>query len=140
LYPSGKGGELFRWELYEHLVSISPNFWLTRKQIVSKESATFGLGGSQEHVVRLDADHHRICKFNPQDETDINNYAIVEANFLRLYLEILEERGAQIAANRRGLLSNPTSSQMTRKYPFSIIPTYHEVKQVFHITKLSIRR
>ncbi|KAH8768075.1 hypothetical protein BGZ57DRAFT_766284, partial [Hyaloscypha finlandica] len=127
-----KKGSLFAETLSENFRHQLENykilsFWEGRRTsplgtIVSRDSATFGLGGSHEHVVRLDADHHRICKFHPQDETDMSNYAIVEANFLRLYQEILKERGPQIAESRRGLLSNLNPTQMARKYQSLPIP------------------
>lgn len=55
-----------------------------RRQIVSKESATFGLLGSRENVVRLDADHRNSCRFDDSMH-DQDNFKLVRGNIQELY-------------------------------------------------------
>jgi hypothetical protein len=56
-----------------------------RIQIVSKESATFGLAGSRENIIRLEANHSDICRFGDSQQ-DQDNFEIVKGNIEELYL------------------------------------------------------
>jgi hypothetical protein len=53
-------------------------------QIVSKQSATFGLPGIKENIVRLEADHRSMCKFDLLCPDDKDNYSLVIGNLLTL--------------------------------------------------------
>ena len=53
-------------------------------QIVSKESATFGLAGTRENIVRLNADHGGLCRFG-ENLVDQDNYKLVKGNLKELY-------------------------------------------------------
>jgi hypothetical protein len=65
------------------------------EQIVTKESATFGLPGHRETILGLDADHSNICKFDSAIEDDMDVYEFVKNNFLWLYDEVLKERNLE---------------------------------------------
>ena len=52
---------------------------------MSKKSATFGLPGHRESIVRLDASHSDMCRFNGINQGDIDNYKIVSSNLEDLY-------------------------------------------------------
>jgi hypothetical protein len=56
---------------------------------VSRESASFGLPGDIENVVRLNSDHRNMCRFNPAEQTDVDNYKHVRHNLRRLYCDII---------------------------------------------------
>jgi len=45
-------------------------------QIVPRESSRFGLPGDRENIVKLDADHGDICRFDTS-EHDQDNYELV---------------------------------------------------------------
>ena len=47
-----------------------------------KKSATFGLSGNRENVVRLEANHSDLCRF---DENDEDNSKLVLSNIEDLY-------------------------------------------------------
>ena len=51
---------------------------------MSKESATFGLSGSRENIVRLDADHRNMCRFD-DSMRDQDNFKLVRGNIQELY-------------------------------------------------------
>lgn len=51
---------------------------------MSKESATFGLAGSRENIVRLDADHRNMCRFD-ESMQDQDNFKLVRGNIQELY-------------------------------------------------------
>lgn len=55
-----------------------------RLQVVSRESATFGLSGSRENIVRLDADHRDLCRFD-YSMHDQDNSKLVRGNIQELY-------------------------------------------------------
>ena len=52
--------------------------------MVSKESATFGLPGKREMIVRLDADHGTLCRFG-NSQVDQDNLERVKSNIGELY-------------------------------------------------------
>ncbi|KAF3407827.1 hypothetical protein DPV78_000268 [Talaromyces pinophilus] len=64
------------------------SFWGNRDSIVEKESARFGLPGDREKWIILDADHHTICRFGP-DEDDQHNLKIVKSRLKELYAAAL---------------------------------------------------
>jgi hypothetical protein len=55
-------------------------------QIVPKKSATFGLSGGRENIVKLDARHSDLCRF---DENDDDNLCLVISNIEDLYEDAL---------------------------------------------------
>lgn len=82
-----KKGSLFSNLLTEqwrhHLESYQlVSFWEGIGDIVPKKSATFGLSGSRENVVRLEASHSDLCRF---DEYDEDNSRLVLNNIEDLY-------------------------------------------------------
>ena len=44
----------------------------------------FGLSGDRENQVRLNADHKSLCRFNPADDVDMQNYFLVRGNLIDL--------------------------------------------------------
>jgi len=66
---------------------ISPNFL----QLVPRESAIFGLPGDRENVVKLDAKHENMCRFDPLNQTDKKNYFYVEGNISELVAAAIKE-------------------------------------------------
>jgi hypothetical protein len=56
---------------------------------VPKESSRFGLPGDKEHIVKLNADHHGICRFG-KSQVDEDNLELVEANIKDLYKQGLK--------------------------------------------------
>lgn len=62
-----------------------------KTQIVTKESATFGLAGHRETILGLDKDHSNMCRFDTAVEDDRDVYEFVENNFLWLFEEAMKE-------------------------------------------------
>ena len=50
-----------------------------------KSSATFGLPGHRENIVRLNASHSDMCRFDAQDQRDKDNLEIVLSNLEDIY-------------------------------------------------------
>ena len=55
-----------------------------------KESAVFGLPGHRENIVRLNADHSDMCRFDIKDQRDKDNLKIVSSNLEDVYKEALK--------------------------------------------------
>ena len=55
-----------------------------------KNSATFGLPGHRENIVRLNASHSDMCRFDVKDQRDKDNLEIVFSNLEDLYDEALK--------------------------------------------------
>ncbi|KAH6702130.1 hypothetical protein BKA61DRAFT_495074, partial [Leptodontidium sp. MPI-SDFR-AT-0119] len=73
--------EAFRHQLEKYRIV---SFWEGRGNIVSKQSATFGLPGIKENIVRLEADHRSMCKFDLLCPGDQDNYSLVLGNLRTL--------------------------------------------------------
>lgn len=54
-----------------------------------RECARLGLPGDRENVVKLDADHYRVCKFGSSQE-DQDNFKLVRSNIKDLYRSALK--------------------------------------------------
>lgn len=67
---------------------------------MTKNSATFGLAGTREVILPLDADHSTICKFDSEVEEDMDNLETVKNNFAWLYGKCFE-RLAEFEKGRR---------------------------------------
>ena len=50
-----------------------------------KTSATFGLPGHRENIVRLNATHSDMCRFDGKDQRDKDNLKIVSSNLEDVY-------------------------------------------------------
>ncbi|KAE9987514.1 hypothetical protein EG328_002499 [Venturia inaequalis] len=90
-------GSLYADTLYDnwvHRLADCPivSFYEGCGNIVSKKSATFGLPGSMENVVRLEADHSNICRFDTGLQADLDNYKLVRTNVIRLYKQAIGQR------------------------------------------------
>ena len=57
-----------------------------------KNSATFGLPGHRENIVRLNAGHSDMCRFDAKDQRDKDNLEIVFSNLEDLYDAALNNR------------------------------------------------
>ena len=57
-------------------------------QIVHRESSRFGLPGDRENIVKLDADHRDVCRFDTS-EHDQDNYELVRGNVKDIYKNAL---------------------------------------------------
>jgi hypothetical protein len=55
---------------------------------VAKESSRFGLPGDRENIVKLNADHSGICRFD-ESEFDQDNFKLVRSNVKDLYKSAL---------------------------------------------------
>ncbi|KAA6408714.1 MAG: hypothetical protein FRX48_07796 [Lasallia pustulata] len=73
--------ESWRHQLESHQIV---SFWEGIGDVVSRESATFGLSGSRENIVRLDADHRDLCRFD-YSMHDQDNSKLVRGNIQALY-------------------------------------------------------
>ena len=60
------------------------SFWEGIGDIVPKKSACFGLPGDRENIVRLDARHSDMCRFD-QSQHDQDNLKLVISNIEDLY-------------------------------------------------------
>jgi hypothetical protein len=58
---------------------------------VPRDSVVIGLPGSREHVVKLNAEHSDMCRFDLSIPNDQDNYEVVEANLEELCLEALKQ-------------------------------------------------
>lgn len=74
--------------------------------IVPRDSATFRLPGNVEDIVRLDADHSKMCRFDLGIETDRENYDKVQAYVGDLYEFALTRPSLHITENRRATSNN----------------------------------
>ncbi|KAI1774882.1 TPR-like protein [Hypoxylon cercidicola] len=68
------------------------SFWGALDSVVPRESARLGLPGDRENIVKLDADHHGVCKFG-ESQTDQDNLKLVQANLKDLYKNALKNSG-----------------------------------------------
>lgn len=55
-----------------------------------KKSATFGLPGHRENIVRLDANHSDVCRFDGVTQRDKDNLKIVSSNLEDVYEDALK--------------------------------------------------
>ncbi|KAH6669960.1 hypothetical protein B0J14DRAFT_545730 [Halenospora varia] len=60
------------------------SFYEGRGNVVPRESATIGLPGDREKMIKIDASHSNMCRFDPNMEEDCDNYELVERNLKRL--------------------------------------------------------
>lgn len=70
-------------------------------KIVPKESSRFGLPGTRENIVKLDADHNGVCRFDTKtSEEDEDNYNKVRANVEDLYENALKKSELTVALSQ----------------------------------------
>jgi hypothetical protein len=62
---------------------------LRATQIVPRESSRFGLPGDRENIVKLDADHGDVCRFDTSKH-DQDNYELVRGNIKDIYKNALK--------------------------------------------------
>ena len=62
----------------------------TQRQVVPKSSAIFGLPGHRENIVRLNAGHSDMCRFDAKDQRDQDNLEIVLSNLEDVYDKALK--------------------------------------------------
>ena len=60
------------------------------KQVVPKKSATFGLPGHRENIVRLNESHRDMCRFDGINQRDKDNLKIVSSNLEDAYDQALK--------------------------------------------------
>ena len=65
------------------------SFWEGKGHIVSKKSATFGLSGTRENIVELNADHSNLCCYDGSRQ-DQDNFKLVANNVKALYEHALK--------------------------------------------------
>jgi hypothetical protein len=58
---------------------------------VPRESAILGLQGGRETILRMDADHSNVCRFDPTKEVDEENFELLEVNLRRVCQTALKE-------------------------------------------------
>ena len=89
-------GEQWRHQLESYqLVS----FWEGKGNIVPKRSATFGLSGTRENIVELNADHSNLCCYDGSMQ-DQDNFKLVANNIQDLYKDALK-RGESVELSSR---------------------------------------
>ena len=108
LQSSNDSGSLFtdllgeQWrhqlELYD-LVS----FWEGIGNIVPKRSACFGLPGSRENIVELNAEHSDLCRFDGSMR-DQDNFKLVANNIQDIY-EAALKRSESVDVSKRAMQS-----------------------------------
>lgn len=59
-------------------------------QIVSRESATLGLSGERETVLRMEANHSDICRFDLDDPRDQRNFELLVVNMAGLCEDVVK--------------------------------------------------
>lgn len=103
-------GEQWRHQLESYqLIS----FWEGIGNIVPKRSATFGLSGTRENIVELNAEHSDLCRFD-ESRRDKDNFKLVANNIQDLYEAALErsesvdvfsraEQSREVADNPQGI-------------------------------------
>lgn len=62
-----------------------------------KKSATFGLPGHRENIVRLNASHSDMCRFDGISQRDIDDLKIVSSNLDDAYVKALSCESANEA-------------------------------------------
>lgn len=65
------------------------SFWEGIGDIVPKKSATFGLSGERENIIRLDSKHSDMCRFDGSQH-DQDNFKLVASNMEDLYEDALK--------------------------------------------------
>jgi len=65
------------------------SFWEGVGDIVPKRSATFGLPGDRENIVKLDTGHRDLCRFD-ESQHDQDNLKLVASNVEDLYEKALK--------------------------------------------------
>jgi len=89
-----KDGNIFSDIMQEHwrhqlLKYDIVSFWGAFDKIVPRESSRFGMPGDRENVVKLNADHSGVCKFD-QSQTDQDNFELARSNIKDLYKNALK--------------------------------------------------
>lgn len=84
-----KEGSIFSDIMHEHwrhqlLEYDIISFWGALDGIVPRDSARFGMPGDRENVVKLNADHSGVCKFD-ESQTDQDNFKLVRGNIKDIY-------------------------------------------------------
>ena len=65
------------------------SFWEGVGDMVPKKSAAFGLSGERENIVKLDARHSDLCRFD-EIQHDRDNFRLVSSNIEDLYGDALK--------------------------------------------------
>ncbi|OBT88503.1 hypothetical protein VE02_03443 [Pseudogymnoascus sp. 03VT05] len=89
-----KNGSIFSDLMHEQWRHQLPHyeivsFWGDRDDIVTRDSARLNQAGDKENIVKLNADHSRVCKFGSSIE-DQDNFKLVRSNIRDLYKVALE--------------------------------------------------
>ncbi|KAJ5511354.1 hypothetical protein N7453_003457 [Penicillium expansum] len=79
--------EHWRHQLEEYNII---SFWGSLDEVVPKESSRIGLPGDRENIVKLKADHSKVCKFG-QSQTDRDNLELVQSNIEDIYEAALKK-------------------------------------------------
>ncbi|KAF6231705.1 hypothetical protein HO173_010007 [Letharia columbiana] len=92
-------GEQWRHQLESYqLVS----FWEGIGNTVPKKSATFGLSGTRENIIELNAEHSDLCRFGGS-RRDQDNFKLVASNIQDLYDAALERTHVSLANDSKHL-------------------------------------
>ncbi|KAK8065405.1 hypothetical protein PG997_012152 [Apiospora hydei] len=97
-----KKGSLFSEVLEEHRRHQFPHydivsFWGAfddKKKVVLQDSSRLFLSGDNENIVKLNADHSKVCKFG-LDQESRDNLEIVQHNIHQVYEKALKKRNKQ---------------------------------------------
>ena len=83
---------------YLHYLSDGyPSAEKTQIRIVPRESAVIGHPGHIENQISLDADHSEMCRFDPSNSVDMDNFSLVNGNMKELYEGALQKQGETIS-------------------------------------------
>lgn len=112
-----KKGSLFTDVLTEHsrhqLESyLIVSFWEGTGDVVTKDSATFGLFGHRENIVRLNASHSDMCRFDAKDQRDKDNLEFVLSNLEDLYDEALKSLPTEFTSDEQECLQSLFFAEM----------------------------
>ncbi|KGO58308.1 hypothetical protein PEX2_068180 [Penicillium expansum] len=88
--------EHWRHQLEEYNII---SFWGSLDEVVPKESSRIGLPGDRENIVKLKADHSKVCKFG-QSQTDQDNLKLVQSNIEDIYEAALKKLERQRKQDR----------------------------------------
>ncbi|KAK7967686.1 uncharacterized protein PG986_001963 [Apiospora aurea] len=103
-----KKGSLFSEVLEEHRRHQFPHydivsFWGAFDDVVLQDSSRLFLSGDNENIVKLNADHSKVCKFG-LDQESRDNLEIVQHNIHQVYEKALKKLHILIARVMRNLL------------------------------------
>ncbi|KAI1126749.1 TPR-like protein [Nemania abortiva] len=123
-----KKGSIFSDIMQEQWRHQLPNydiisFWGSLDNIVPKESTQLGLPSDRENVVKLNADHRKVCKFG-SSQTDQDNLKLVRKNINDIYKKALNKNLRPLQVDTYRPVNQPiiSDNELPSKGPCHYIP------------------